>query len=278
MVFTIARSALVSSTTRVVGPNWLCSIFGWVGASDRYLLKYVNLFASLGVEDSIRTVAPTFDILARPEAVRLLAEKWLTTLESKYSSRPTVVLLCSNGGAFVYAEAVDLLANDALLPVNQRRFSNVSIRATIFDSSPAWVTPQAGARAFSDSHGSSIVRSISYATALTVFSIAMPLGGGRRNLPFFETLRKNSSNAPSLYIYSDADRVTSSLELKDHIHKRKIIHTGGAESVHELVTNASHCGHLRDEPLKYEQAVSDLLVFANQRLQDGCAEKGLQYQ
>ena len=266
MVFTIARSSVaLSSSNRVVGSNWLCSVFGWVGASDRLLVKYVDVFARLGAKDSIRTVAPTFDVLARPAAVRLLAEKWLLTLESQYPSRPTVALLCSNGGAFVYAEAVDVLAADALLPKNQRRFSRVAIRATIFDSSPAWISPQTGARAFSDGRESPVMRAILYASAYSLFSIAWPLGAGRKNIPFFETLRTNASNAPSLYIYSDIDRVTNSMKLREHISQRRLVHTSGRECVQELITQAPHCGHLRDEPVKYEKAVADLLHLANQR-------------
>lgn len=265
-MFTYARAAAAAAP--ILDATWHASLFGWVGATDRALSKYADLLGRLGARDSVRTVAPTLDAFARPARIRALAEAWLADVERRAPGRPCVALLASNGGAFVYADAVAALAADAARPAHARRFAHVSVRAIIFDSAPAWVTPHTAARAFSEGRAAPAARAAAYAAARCVFTLAAPLLAARA-APFFETLRADASAAPALYVYSERDVVTDAARLRAHVAARREAHPGGPGSVLELVTDAAHCAHLREQPRAYEDAIAGLLRLARARHEAG---------
>lgn len=238
--------------------NWHASVFGWVGAEDRHVCKYTSMFAVAGIADSVRCVAPFTDILFRPKRVRALAEQWLMLLENDFPNRPGVALFASNGGAVVYGHAVRLLTEDCSLPLPQRRFSNVTLAATVFDSSPVKRDPYAVAEVVASMVPPSFRQAARTITPHIAKLLPMPI-------PLFDILRDDPASASQLFVYSPNDKITAADHVAALVVARRQSHRGGASCVHELVTAAQHCSHLREEPVAYTKAIDALLEQAASR-------------
>jgi len=167
-------------------------------------------------------------------------------------------MLLSNGGAFVFYEALLLLEADSALPPSQQRWGSVDLRAIIFDSAPVWPSPAIGAAALSSSFRGSAVQALAYAVALPLFTLLQPFG--RPMHLFFHTLAASRLRAPELFIYSASDRITQCSKVEEHIAARRAAHPAGAQAVQAWrLEESPHCAHALTAPQEYEQRLRDFL-------------------
>lgn len=103
-------------------PNAVAVLFGWVGSSDKNLSKYSAMLHTIGVAETWRTTAPTWDVFLAPAALRALAERALVELAGRHPNTPAFIYYFSNGGGFVHEQLLPLLREDAALPAARRRF------------------------------------------------------------------------------------------------------------------------------------------------------------
>ena len=238
------------------------TVFGFVGAQDRHLVKYAAALHGLGVPLVLRRTAPTFDCFFDRARLRPLAEAWLLTLEREQPHAPGVVWLLSNGGAFVYAHALRLLREDALLPRAQQRFARVDLAAVVYDSAPAHVTPATAANALT---AALALRSPPAAAAVRAalrafFSVTMGLQRGDTNEGFFESLARGAParHAPpaTLFAYSADDEISDAGRIEALAAR-----VPGARAW-RVPSPSPHCMHLVTARAEYEARLRELFAAA----------------
>ena len=226
------------------------SVWGFVGAQDRHLLKYAEALHAGAIPTVYRRTAPTWACFLSRAALRAEAERWLLTLQRDVPGQPGAVLLLSNGGAFVYAEAVRLLRADAALPPAAQRFPGVAFSAVVYDSAPAWVTPQSGAMALSLALGLS-----SHTTLLQCIKALFALTSRAwDNTLFFGTLAQDvagTGRAPpaALLLGSTDDAVTDwgrVVQLSQAVAQH-----GRAAHLWQVPSPSPHCMHLMRDKAEY---------------------------
>ncbi len=226
-------------------------MFGWVGAQDKHVLKYAALLHSLGVPLVQRTTAPTFDCFFAPWRLRGLAEAWLRSLASPTlaGAGPGVALLLSNGGAFVYAEAVRIKAADAALPPPQQRFAGVRLRAALFDSAPARVSARSASRALTGSIRAPLLRAAAQRAARALFTPLLALqGAGARNTALWDALSSDGLCASHGYVTSQSDDITDPRWVAELVQHRA---ARGHDTRAWVLEDSPHCGHLIKAPEAY---------------------------
>jgi hypothetical protein len=249
-------------TTEAAGAGCVAhaTVFGWVGANDKHVQKYASLLHALGVPHVQRTTAPIFAAFFAPARLARLAEEWLVSLTAPgLAGRPGVVLLLSNGGAFVYAEAVKLKAADAALPPQQQRFAGVRLRAAVFDSAPARVTAFSGSRAITGSIRSPVLRAVAQWVALAAFSALSALSGAEaRNKAMWDALTADGGLcARHGYVYARrGDMITDAVWVSQLVQAREAL---GNETRAWGLESSPHCGHLLKEPTQYAAFVEEML-------------------
>lgn len=202
-------------------PKSRAVIFGWVGCQDKHLMKYAQLIQNLGVDEVWRTTAKTVDVFLRPTNLRALFQEAFFEMK-KQPHIPTYFYYFSNGGAFVHDQFVSLRQE------NKDYYNELKIAGIIFDSCPAYMYSNAGARALSESIRNFIVRKITFGFAymalVTLTYLYYALSGFKRFRPseFFQNLLQDDIQAPVLYIYSSDDQLTDCYQLSQLIQKRKL--------------------------------------------------------
>jgi hypothetical protein len=242
------------------------TVFGWVGARDKHVEKYANLLHALGVPLVMRTTAPTWDCFFAPWRLRRLAEEWLQSLAAPaLAGQPGAVLLLSNGGAFVYCEAVKMKAADAALPPAQQRFAHVRLRAALLDSAPARVTARSGSRALTGSIRSPALRAAARWAARALFAALSALwGAAARNAAMWGALTSDGLAERHGYVSSASDDITDAGWVAELVAARL---AAGLDTRAWALEASPHCGHLQKEPEKYR-------AFAEALLHGGAAPGG----
>lgn len=263
--FTVSRK--VGGSSSPACPP-LVVLLGWVGSDDKHVAKYARLAHDLGVSEVRRATAPTIDVFVTRWRLVTLARE---LLEGLCDGTPAVVLVYSNGGAFVWGEALSLLAADALLPLAQRRYELVNVVGVAFDSAPiGGLDGRASAAAAADVVRGIVQRGLSGSPAL-LQNVAGSLARGAllawllvawplvypSHPRFLQHLAQDPR--PALFVYSDDDSLTDARTVAAHAMARR---AAGA-TVHELrLTDTPHVGHLRAEPVKYSAALQDFFASA----------------
>lgn len=239
-------------------------LLGWLGAKDRGLQKYAELYHHLGCESVLRYTAPAKDVFLNRDALRSTAERALDNLSQTYAGRPAILVSFSNGGAFVHEQVAELLREDALRPVSERRYGNARIVATVFDSAPAALTLAAGTRAITGSIKHPLLRRMAFASCYAVLTAAIPFIWDRdRPAAYFASLLRDPLRVPSMYIYSDTDEITDAVALARFVQDRRAVLAGDGVPVREWRVGADvrspHVSHFQAQPDAYREALRRFL-------------------
>lgn len=249
-------------------PAPVALLLGWLGAKDRGLQKYAELYHTLGCETVLRYTAPATDVFLRRSALRDTAERALQTLSTDYPGRPAVLVSFSNGGAFVHEQLAELLREDALRPASERKYSKARIAATVFDSAPAALTLAAGTRALTGSIKHPLLRQAAFVCCYALMGAAIPLiWDSNRPQAYFAALLRDPLRVPSMYIYSDSDEITDAAALARFVQERRaVLASEGAAvrvPVRELRIGAGvrspHVSHFLTQPEAYREALQRFL-------------------
>lgn len=271
-------------------------IFGWVGANMKHVSKYAEMLTDAGVEHVWATIAPRSSVFwFHRRDMPALAAHTLAKLQTEAPGKPAVIYCFSNGGAMVYQYLWRQLSEDegsaregravaggrgtdhneasessALRGTAGRKYPDVRIAGSMFDSAPADLSVHTGARAIVDSVPSAWQRQVGY--WLAVFALPLMVAcffpGGLRAHDFYvRNLLADTLPAPQLFLYSETDSITSSTFLRGFIQQRRQTHALGGQAVHELYIakeqgHSPHVGHMRSHPSKYRDAVREFLEGA----------------
>ena len=248
-------------------------IYGWVGSSMKYVRKYADLLLEIGVDEVWCTIASRSEVFLRnAAALPAIAKKTLAELQAHAAGKHAAVMSFSNGGAMVYGYLWKQIASDMALPKAQRRYPDVHMVASIFDSAPAYLSMHTGSRAMADSLPSRWQRILVYILSrllLPILVLTFYPGGLNASTVYFESLLSDTLALPQLYIYSETDTTTDHQKLSDFIAARKRRHPNGADAVRSLYVPAAdgpspHCGHYRAHPQRYRSELRDFLRRAMQ--------------
>ncbi len=230
-------------------------IFGWVGSNDKLTGKYSQfLHETMGIGHVYRTTAPTVDAFVRHGRLTGLAEGALELLQQHHKDKPAYLLYFSNGGAFVHEKLLQ-----SLQAGNGKRWPNVSLRGTVFDSAPAHLTVRSASRALTEGIKSPLARKAAYAVTYLLFAIFYTPFMLRRPAVFFANMRNDPLPIPSLYIFSATDTITEEAPLRDLVMQRRATHPLGEQGIHMLDIKASegpspHVTHLLKHRQRYTEA------------------------
>lgn len=238
-------------------------IFGWVGSTDKLTGKYAQLAHELGIGTVLRGTAPTFDCFFRPSNLRHVAKDLMDLLAAQYPGKPVYLMYFSNGGAFVHENLLQVLREAEA--AGDAKWSPVRIAGTLFDSAPAHLTITTGSRALTEGIKHPVIRRLAYAVTWTLFGVFYPLvTGPTRPRKFFEHMLADQLPCPTLYVYSDTDRITMPEPLAELVAQRAARHPLGPEGVNQLRIRAGegaspHVSHLLKHRAKYTAAVEAFL-------------------
>ena len=239
------------------------SLFGWVGASDKHLEKYSNLFHTLGIPATYRTVAPTLDAFFFKDNLIPLAKGWLDIMCSHpHKKDPGVLFVASNGGAWLYHAALKLLREDSTLPHSRRKYSSLSLGAVVYDSAPVFETPHSGSTAFSTAvfPHQPLRRRVLAGFSSALLTLAQPPAELHNKLLFTsltEGLPKDFPPPLQLCIASRDDAIT------EYGHVEAFAKgLGPKASLWTPPSPSPHCSHYLAHPHEYSERVRELLEQA----------------
>lgn len=261
-------------------PKAVVLLFGWLGAEDRHLAKYANMWADAGAA-SVRATASSADIMLGNEArLRGGGLAVLRAAAPSLAEAPNATLIAhcfSNGGAFVY-EQLRLAMSEAaagegsgLSPEDAACLASMRARlaAEVFDSCPCYLHLGPGLRAI----GTAVPLAAPRLLLQAVFGLYVVCSTGLAKLGLVplrpETYWKHwltppatstSTRAPrprvrSLYAYSTVDDLCDVEALEALIHTR--VERG--EPVCSLrFEDCSHVSLLPAHPEAYASACAKL--------------------
>ena len=244
------------------------SVWGYVGAQDRHLLKYAQTLHALAVPAVLRRTAPTLSAFLRPQHLRALALEWLLALQRDAPGHPGVAWLLSNGGAFVYAHALALLRQDAARPPPAQRFPGVHFAAVVLDSAPVFVEARSSGRALSTALGLGarpLLRAATHAAVGALFTLNSnwPIS----NAEFFSALAldvgglRGGRAPPRLLLASSADDAITDLA-RVEAFARQCQAAGRQVELWRVPSPSPHCTHLLTHRREYEGRLGALLAAA----------------
>ena len=262
---TDARVGPFLSTPAVSSPSArhpVAVLFGWAGAADAHVRKHAHACVAAGCSGgSLRMTAPWLPPLLSARANAPLVSAALDALcQPPYDRAPLFLWYASNGGAFVHEELLTLLREEGA----ERRWPGLRSRVagTAFDSAPAALNIAAFRSAAvgimpAEGIAGSLLRPLvaALAPAVGVF-----LTTSSRPREFWQAMQADGLRCPSLYIYSLEDGVTDAEALDGLVAHRRARHARGPAAIAALRLEATpHVGHLRAEPLRYTQALAELI-------------------
>jgi hypothetical protein len=236
-------------------------LFGWLGASERHLGKYTQLYQDKGYE-TIHYIPPMSLILypsridslnaeIQADMMRIMKEKGLLR-------RPFMIHLFSNSGYINWCYYQRHL---------QKHVPNTAfniyykIQGTIVDSAPCNLNPEVLARGFL---GALIPKIQNHRHWLwtplmeTFWKVYLRIPG---NTEEFNTLNRimNHTNLPypQWYMYSSGDTMLYASEVRKHIkrvEKRTHLPTQSIDFV-----TSNHVSHLREHPVEYSKRIDAVL-------------------
>jgi len=238
-------------------------LFGWLGAKDRGLAKYAQLYHALGCDTVLRGTAPGFETFFKPKALRSYAETTLRTIQEQYPGRPVVLCYFSNGGLFVHEQLMGVWRDDTARAPADRRFGNVHISALVCDSCPAYLSASAGANAVSGGITNPVLRRLVSGVGFVALGLFLPLiwGFGRPG-KYFAALAADPIPAPALYIHSKTDKVTDSEQLARFVQMRQAAPQSGGLPIREWIIDdrpSPHVTHYLIQPQEYARRVARFL-------------------
>eukprot|EP00960_Hanusia_phi_P032513 749891-Hanusia_phi.AAC.5 len=214
-------------------PPAVIVLFGWLGAPQKHLLKYAEMYQQKTSGVIIRTTASSSDIMMRKkgnlakhgmEAIRRAA----AGLESLGEDSKLYVHCFSNGGAFLWdavkermIKCVQSRASDPDPDAEILRLVHSRLGGEIFDSAPCYMSTTIGLRAI----------------RLAVQGIIPRL--------------LNPIRCKQLFLFSDADTLLDTDQLKVLIESRREL---GVSVEERLFHGAGHVQLLRSDPNEYAKS------------------------
>lgn len=198
-------------------------------------------------------------------------------MQDEHAGEPVFLYYFSNGGGFVHEQLLPVLAAEAAQA--QRRWPGVRIAGTIFDSTPTWTNLRTGSLAVSENFRSAAQRTAVFCSMwLFLLLVYCPfIGGFNRGALYWRNMIADPLPCPSLYVYSEDDKLTDPVKLGEMVEARRKRHAGGVAAVRSLrITSPSaHVGHLVKHPGLYRDAVAQLMQDARQHHKAATAEARL---
>lgn len=235
-------------------PRPLVVMLGWMGSTPKHVDKYAALYLRESVgADVVAVCAPIKAMFGSARrkaelcsrilgAVGELADASSASAGAGAAPRPLLVHLFSNGGVSLYrCLAPQLLAHRA-------RTATYNYIGTVWDSAPGYMTIASGVRAFSAAIG--LPQWLVCLLMLPWFLCSCCVGESpERN---WNALLHDPIMLPSLYLFSDADNLISSVYIEQLIAVRR---RAGVEITERKFANSPHVQHLRSSPEGYVAAL-----------------------
>ncbi|EGC32527.1 hypothetical protein DICPUDRAFT_81648 [Dictyostelium purpureum] len=228
----------------------LCIVLGWMGSTQKLLIKYINLWTSRGF-NTLSYRADYFEILSI-FGIRRKAEVMLKQIANYLKERPNcdsvIFHIFSNGGGFLYWTFIEYM-----LGMEEYKSIHPMIKGVVMDSLPTFTNKQ----------------------LFTGFwTLAKPMGGGIGTymalpltaavwFPYFVLYRKYLTHPKNQYVhtilYSTDDKLIPGSEVEEFIKRLKqyirddLIHIQHWEK-------SEHVSHLRHHTKDYIRNINQFLV------------------
>mmetsp|Transcript_34327 Transcript_34327/g.85549 ORF Transcript_34327/g.85549 Transcript_34327/m.85549 type:complete len:288 (-) Transcript_34327:123-986(-) len=226
-------------------------LWGWYGAVDKHLAKYSLLHNSQG-RATVRVTAPTNAVmLKRKSTLAAVARQSLSLGDALRAEGGGVMIahMFSNGGCFLYECWLDAQAPDA------KDGPMARLDGVIFDSCPAYMHPELGARVIRE-HTNSGLNVFLYQVisgAWVTWTRCTTRPGQRPPELYWDLLGNDASKVAALYLFSRDDTITDTVALEQLIATRRA--KGGTQIEAIQFDKSGHVQHLRTNPEAYEAAV-----------------------
>lgn len=240
------------------GPTAVVMLIGWLGAQDKVLKKYAEMWVAGGV-CTVRGTAPTGALMLGGQGTLrafglLLLERAGTLLSSCPSGTSLVVHCFSNGGAFVY-EALQRMAAGPARPGAEAASLALlrnRLKAEIFDSAPCALRPETGLRAISLSVPHAVPRLLLQALFLLRISLQSCLCDDRPRQFWVHWL--DAAPVDQLYVYGPRDQLCPVADLEALVEARRALSAGQASVTTLRFEDSAHVSHFRAHPAEYARA------------------------
>ncbi|XP_063795532.1 transmembrane protein 53 [Pseudophryne corroboree] len=228
-------------------------LLGWAGCKDKYLAKYSSIYHNQGCVVIRYTAAWRTVFFAESFGFRSLrhqAQKLLELLfDYEIEKNPIIFHVFSNGGFMLYRYVVELLRTDWQL-------SKLQVVGTIFDSAPGNRNVRGSVRALNTILEPKTNRLLRYlalaAFAALVFVLRIILYPMTRLLHenHYDTMKKDPSLWPQLYLYSRGDSIISYVDVEKMIAFRQCRNLP-TECID--FQESEHVSHYRRYPQRYTE-------------------------
>ncbi len=202
---------------------------------------------------TIQYTCPTENLFTKTSALVPTATKILELIiDLNLEESPILFHVFSNGGAILYKHIVEVLHRDS-------HFRKVRVMGTIFDSGPCPTDAAAGARAFVASQGemnAAFRLFLSFAVIVYVYIVSLihkiltAFGSSRKlsHADFWESMKKDPSRWPQMFLYSKADKVVPESAVREMAdHRRRL----GVETMQHCWEDSDHVMHFRNHTDAY---------------------------
>ncbi|XP_044762656.1 transmembrane protein 53-A-like isoform X2 [Coccinella septempunctata] len=233
-------------------------LFGWMGAQDKYLRVYSQIYEEQGFPTVRLTVSP-FIVLFKNNEMTEFSHKLVSLLEEPdFKDRPVIIHLFSNGGSFQYEVFLNTL-DEA-----KRKL----VKGVIFDSGPAkWTL-------YNSFTVCSMILSSLVSNKFLLYPLTVAAIASSASLVGLKKIQKkilkrpvylmdpynnlmNQENAcPQLFFFSKADKLVPYRDMEVFIEKRK---SRGVEVMYKIYETTQHVKHYPSDKLGYTKTVLNFL-------------------
>lgn len=231
-------------------------ISGWVGATDKLVMRYAQAWADHGLP-SLRFTQPPgvfFNIRERPriEFSRSVLEE-MDSAFAVHGRRPIIFHSFSNGGSSVIRNLVNLVEE----PESKYAYVKDATLGFVIDSAPAWETIEMFDNVTGAMGVGTTQRRI-MAAFRTVSEKIFP----ERFPNFWKDMRRLGWGRPQLYLYSTADNITKADKIDEILEEKR--HLGQLVLVRRW-TDSAHVAHHKAHKDEYEAAIDEFLKVAQSK-------------
>jgi Eukaryotic protein of unknown function (DUF829) len=262
---------------------------GWLGCRVPQLKHYEAMYQSLGF-DTFPLVVPTLAVIDRslqqqspsiivpadllswqqppiPPPRQSTVQDWaLYTLQTIHNRQPPYYLfhVFSNGGCFLWESVCHILDSRSAVQEEKELQKQLAskCRGVVFDSCPAWMGSDPSGLWKALQHCSTEDRQ----EAIAVYGqdCLQYVDARQRNHDYFHYLTTNKAvDVPQLYLYSRDDPLSDAAHIDPLIQKRQRNQTQPV--LKQAWDQSVHCGHLRQHPDEYREAIVRLVQLATQQ-------------
>ncbi|XP_020591754.1 transmembrane protein 53 [Phalaenopsis equestris] len=272
------------------GAIWTVVLLGWLGAEERHLKRYADIYNARGIR-SVRFVVPLWEMVGLDLGQRMEAKiarfaeelaNWCLESEKDGRERNLFFHTFSNTGWLVYGSILqnfqsrnDVLEKIKGCVVDSGAASEISPKVWAAGFCAALIKKRSssviaaleqingdGAEGRGDRSGmqdwkSQALEIIVMFILEKIFSIILILPDVNQRLcKIISVLSKKQPPCPQLYLYSSADRVIPASSVESFIHEQKAM---GRKVLHYNFGTSPHVDHVRSFPRIYSAKISEFL-------------------